>query len=165
MRQRHLLVFATVVIGVLKPLVDSQPPFDGVDLILATHEHADHFSPDLWLDVAFVPHFMLTEAESHAHAVEGIQARYLIPIHFSPQALPVGIEDNSPNAGMGNYFDSPLLDLDTSTVILSNSDHDCLAVDEFIKDTLVTSMGVLHEVCGECLPIFIVILSLANHIP
>ncbi len=33
--------------GVLKPVVDAQPPFDGVDVILATHEHADHFSPDL----------------------------------------------------------------------------------------------------------------------
>ena len=31
------------------------------------------------------------------------------------------------------------LDLDISTIILSNSDHDCLAVDEFIKDTLVIS--------------------------
>jgi L-ascorbate metabolism protein UlaG (beta-lactamase superfamily) len=30
--------------GVLKPLLESQPPFDGVDLILATHEHVDHFS-------------------------------------------------------------------------------------------------------------------------
>ena len=188
--------------GGLKPLVDSQPPFDGVDLILATHEHADHFSPELVrdylrdnphtlfvstkgaveqllalgtdiryqvvpidlkkgerdqidangihveaiylsdgmpgllnlgfivtvgdmrlfhtgdmapdsnpvsdlqayglpdsrLDVAFVPYFMLTEAEFHAHVVEGIQARYLIPMHFSPQARPVGIEDNFPNS-------------------------------------------------------------------
>jgi L-ascorbate metabolism protein UlaG (beta-lactamase superfamily) len=35
--------------GILKPLLDSQPPFDGVDLILATHEHADHFDPQLVL--------------------------------------------------------------------------------------------------------------------
>lgn len=35
--------------GVLKPLLDSQPPFDGVDLILATHEHHDHFDPELVL--------------------------------------------------------------------------------------------------------------------
>ena len=33
--------------GVLKPILQSQPPFDGVDLILATHEHVDHFSPAL----------------------------------------------------------------------------------------------------------------------
>lgn len=36
--------------GILKPLLDSQPPFDGVDLILATHDHADHFDPQLVLD-------------------------------------------------------------------------------------------------------------------
>lgn len=33
--------------GLLKPVVYAQPPFDGVDLILATHEHQDHFSPEL----------------------------------------------------------------------------------------------------------------------
>ena len=33
--------------GTLKPILQSQPPFDGVDLILATHEHVDHFSPSL----------------------------------------------------------------------------------------------------------------------
>ena len=33
--------------GILKPVVYAQPPFDGVDLILATHEHHDHFSPEL----------------------------------------------------------------------------------------------------------------------
>jgi L-ascorbate metabolism protein UlaG (beta-lactamase superfamily) len=35
--------------GVLKPILDSQPPFDWVDLILATHEHHDHFDPELVL--------------------------------------------------------------------------------------------------------------------
>jgi L-ascorbate metabolism protein UlaG (beta-lactamase superfamily) len=35
--------------GVLKPILDSQPPFDGVDLILVTHEHHDHFDPELVL--------------------------------------------------------------------------------------------------------------------
>jgi L-ascorbate metabolism protein UlaG (beta-lactamase superfamily) len=188
--------------GVLKPIVDSQPPFDGVDLILATHEHSDHFSPelvrgylldnphtmfvstqsavaqllalgsdvrdrvvpidlkkgqstqidangihleaiylshgipgllnlgfiitigdvrlfhtgdmdpdsvavsdllgyglpDMQLDVAFVPEFVLIEADFHALALEGIQARYLIPMHFSPPARPVGVEENFPNA-------------------------------------------------------------------
>ena len=33
--------------GTLRPILESQPPFDGVDLILATHEHVDHFSPGL----------------------------------------------------------------------------------------------------------------------
>ena len=28
-------------------MVYAQPPFDGVDLILATHEHHDHFYPEL----------------------------------------------------------------------------------------------------------------------
>jgi L-ascorbate metabolism protein UlaG (beta-lactamase superfamily) len=35
--------------GVLKPILESQPPFDNVDLILATHEHHDHFDPELVL--------------------------------------------------------------------------------------------------------------------
>ena len=35
--------------GVLKPVLDGQPPFDGVELILATHEHGDHFYPELVL--------------------------------------------------------------------------------------------------------------------
>ncbi len=188
--------------GVLKPVLDSQPPFDGVDLILATHEHHDHFSPDLVLrymqdnphavfistqsaveqlvalddgiqdralpielgrgeseqidldgftleaiylshgipgllnlgfiveigdvvllhtgdadpdsvsvsdlqsyslperqiDVAFVPDFWLTMEEYHPLATEGIQARYLIPMHFSLQSPPVISEAVFPNA-------------------------------------------------------------------
>jgi L-ascorbate metabolism protein UlaG (beta-lactamase superfamily) len=35
--------------GTLKPILDLQSPFDGVDLILATHEHRDHFDPKLVL--------------------------------------------------------------------------------------------------------------------
>lgn len=35
--------------GVLKPILESSPPFDGVDLVLATHEHNDHFDPELVL--------------------------------------------------------------------------------------------------------------------
>jgi L-ascorbate metabolism protein UlaG (beta-lactamase superfamily) len=187
--------------GVLKPVVDSQPPFDGVDLILATHEHLDHFSPDLVLgymrdnpetvfvssqsavdtilaldgverdrltpiqlqageleqitihdidleaihlshgipgllnlgfiitvdgvrlfhtgdmdpdsvsvsdlqsyglperqiDVAFVPDFLLTTEEYRPHVTEGIQARYVIPMHFSLQMPPSGLESDFPN--------------------------------------------------------------------
>jgi L-ascorbate metabolism protein UlaG (beta-lactamase superfamily) len=188
--------------AILKPVVYGYPPFDGVDLILATHEHGDHFSADLTLrymtehpetvflssqsavdqvlaagsgmrdrvipielesreseqiavdgidleifylshgvpgllnlgflitvdgtrffhtgdidpgivtasylqsyglpdkgiDVAFVPDFYLTMEEYHAHVLEGIQARYLIPMHYSPDAPPSGIEANFPNA-------------------------------------------------------------------
>jgi len=175
--------------GVLKPVLESQPPFDGVDLMLATHEHGDHFEPELVLqylqnnpdtlfastpnavnailildssvrprltaidikagesksltlaginleaihldhgmpgilnlgfiitfdevtllhigdmdpavvsvsdlrayglpakqiDIAFVHDWLITEEEFHAHFTEGIQARYLIPMHFGPQ--------------------------------------------------------------------------------
>jgi len=35
--------------GTLKPILNSQPPFDGVDLILTTHVHYDHFDPELVL--------------------------------------------------------------------------------------------------------------------
>jgi L-ascorbate metabolism protein UlaG (beta-lactamase superfamily) len=188
--------------GILKPVVDAQPPFDAIDLILATHEHEDHFSPELvaramsqnpeavfvssqravdWLlaaddglrdraipiqlqageseqldvngivleavyishdvpdllnlgfvitvgdvgffhtgdsspeditvsylqsyglpekqlDVAFVPYFYLTREEYHAYALEGIQARYVIPMHYDYQRPPSGIEADFPNA-------------------------------------------------------------------
>ena len=49
--QRILIdvIYAGYPEGVLKPILDSQPPFDGVDLILATHEHHDHFDPELVL--------------------------------------------------------------------------------------------------------------------
>lgn len=188
--------------GVLKPVLDSQPPFDGVELILATHEHGDHFSPELVLqymqasahtvfistkgaveqlvaldgsirartipielkrgeseqidlegltleaihlshgvpgilnlgfiveigdvrllhtgdlnpdsvrvshlqayglperqiDVALVPHFLLTMEEYHAHVVEGIQPRTVIPMHFSLASPLVISESVFPNA-------------------------------------------------------------------
>jgi L-ascorbate metabolism protein UlaG (beta-lactamase superfamily) len=188
--------------GVLKPVLDSVPPFDGVELILATHDHRDHFSPDLvlrymeanpqavfistqsaveqlvaldsgirgrtfpielqkgesqqlemggftleaiyishgiWgylnlgfimeigdvsllhtgdmdpdsvkvselqayglpqrqLDVALVPDFLLTMEEFHAHVLEGIQARYVIPMHFSLQDPPLISETDFSNA-------------------------------------------------------------------
>ncbi len=187
--------------GILKPVVYSQPPFDNVDLILATHEHHDHFSPELvdrymkenpgalfvstgnavkqlialdggmreratavklnprerkqievkgigleaiyishgtydvpnlgfiitvdgirlfhtgdlspdhvtvsylqdyglpemQIDVAFVPDLLLTTDEYHARVLEGIQARYIIPMHFPYGAAPPGIEDLFPN--------------------------------------------------------------------
>jgi CubicO group peptidase (beta-lactamase class C family) len=54
--------------------------------------------PDMQLDIAFVPEFALIEADYQALALEGIQARYLIPMHFSPPARPVEIEENFPNA-------------------------------------------------------------------
>ncbi len=188
--------------GILKPLVYNQPPFDGVDLVLATHEHHDHFSaelvgrymkenpqtlfvstrsavdqlialdgklrqratavelgpgerahfditgiglealyishgtpgihnlgfiitvdgiklfhtgdispdhvtisylqdyglPGMQIDVAFVPDFWLTTEEYHAHPLEGIQPRYIIPMHFPLEDPPQGIEDDFPNA-------------------------------------------------------------------
>jgi L-ascorbate metabolism protein UlaG (beta-lactamase superfamily) len=188
--------------GILKPVVYAQPPFDGVDLILATHEHQDHFSPELvarymrenphtvfvstgnsvdqllaedselrdrtiaielekgereqievegidleaiylshgvvgllnlgfiitvdgaklfhtgdlspdavhvsylqdyglpeeQIDVAFVPDFLLIMKEYHAHVLEGIQPRYVMPMHYAYQDPPSGIEDDFPTA-------------------------------------------------------------------
>lgn len=187
--------------GILKPVIYAQPPFDSVDLILATHEHHDHFSPEMvarymnenpgalfvstgnaveqlialdgglrnrtkavelnprerellevkgigleaiyishgtydvpnlgfiitvegtklfhtgdlspdhvtvsylqdyglpemQIDVAFVPDLLLTTDEYHARVVEGIQARYIIPMHFPYGAAPPGIEEVFPN--------------------------------------------------------------------
>jgi L-ascorbate metabolism protein UlaG (beta-lactamase superfamily) len=188
--------------GILKPMIHHQPPFDGIDLILATHEHDDHFSPELvgrymrdspqtlfvstksavdqlitldgnlqerstavelreaeraqieidgleleviyishgmsgllnlgfiitvdgyklfhtgdlspehttvqylqdygmpemQIDVAFVPGFLITTEEYHAHVLEGIQPRYVIPMHYALDNPPLGIEEVFPNA-------------------------------------------------------------------
>jgi L-ascorbate metabolism protein UlaG (beta-lactamase superfamily) len=188
--------------GILKPVLYAQPPFDGVDLILATHEHHDHFYPQFvatymrdnprtrfistksavrqllaedsslrgraigveldrgerrqidvegidleaiyishgmpellnlgfiitvdgvklfhtgdlspdhvrvahlqdyglpgeQIDVAFVPDFLLTMEEYHAHVTEGIQPRYVIPMHYPYEDPPTGVEEDFPNA-------------------------------------------------------------------
>lgn len=188
--------------GILKPVLESQPPFDGVDLVLATHIHHDHFSAELVLsylqnnpetvfistqsavedilsldstvrdrlipiqiekgeieritikdinleaihlshgipgllnlgfiitvdgvslfhtgdidpdyvsvaylqsyglpakqiDIAFVIDSLVVFEEYHNHILEGIQARYIIPMHFSVLSPPSGIESVFPNA-------------------------------------------------------------------
>jgi L-ascorbate metabolism protein UlaG (beta-lactamase superfamily) len=58
--------------GVLKPILEGQPPFDGVDLILATHEHLDHFDPELVLQ--YLQNNPETEFASTQNAVEAILA-------------------------------------------------------------------------------------------
>jgi L-ascorbate metabolism protein UlaG (beta-lactamase superfamily) len=58
--------------GVLKPILEGQPPFDGVDLILATHEHLDHFDSELVLQ--YLQNNPDTEFASTPNAVEAILA-------------------------------------------------------------------------------------------
>jgi L-ascorbate metabolism protein UlaG (beta-lactamase superfamily) len=38
--------------------------------------------PDKQIDIAFVAHFMLITEEQHAHVLEGIQAKYVVPMHY-----------------------------------------------------------------------------------
>lgn len=38
--------------------------------------------PEKQIDIAFVAHFMLITEEQHAHILEGIQASYIIPMHY-----------------------------------------------------------------------------------
>ena len=38
--------------------------------------------PDKQIDIAFVAHFMLITEAQHAHVVEGIQAKYVVPMHY-----------------------------------------------------------------------------------
>ncbi len=40
-------IFKTHPRWVIEPILESQPPFDGIDLILATHHHSDHFDSEL----------------------------------------------------------------------------------------------------------------------
>jgi len=58
----------------------------------------DYSLPEEQIDVAFVPDFLLTMEEYHAHVSEGIQPRYVIPMHYPYQTPPSGIEDDFPNA-------------------------------------------------------------------
>jgi L-ascorbate metabolism protein UlaG (beta-lactamase superfamily) len=184
----------------IEPIIASHPPFDNVDLILATHEHSDHFDPELvslylknnpdtrfasnsncveeilgidrslgsrlttielsrgdslnltinnidieaiylshgiagivnigfiitinnvilfhtgdmnptavrvfeleayglpekQIDVAFIPYYLFSNEKYQSHILEGIQATYLIPMHFSSQPSPE-FEDILPN--------------------------------------------------------------------
>jgi len=54
--------------------------------------------PEMQLDVAFVPYFYLTRERYHAYALEGIQARYVIPMHYETRNPPLGVEADFPNA-------------------------------------------------------------------
>jgi hypothetical protein len=59
--------------GILKPVISAQPPFDGVDLILVTHEHQDHLSPELVLShMSSNPDAILVSSQS---AVDQVVAR------------------------------------------------------------------------------------------
>jgi len=53
-------------------MISAEPPFDKVDIILATHSHADHFSPDLvakHMDKNMIAVFLSNdEAASHVRA-------------------------------------------------------------------------------------------------
>jgi L-ascorbate metabolism protein UlaG (beta-lactamase superfamily) len=53
--------------------------------------------PARQIDIAFVHESLVTSEEHHAHVLEGIQARYLIPMHFSLQMPPSGLESDFPN--------------------------------------------------------------------
>ncbi|KPK92971.1 MAG: hypothetical protein AMJ88_09345 [Anaerolineae bacterium SM23_ 63] len=38
--------------------------------------------PDKQIDIAFVAHFMLITEDQHAHVLRGIQAKYIVPMHY-----------------------------------------------------------------------------------
>jgi L-ascorbate metabolism protein UlaG (beta-lactamase superfamily) len=38
--------------------------------------------PEKQIDIAFIAHFMLITEEQHAHILEGIQAAYVVPMHY-----------------------------------------------------------------------------------
>ncbi|HEY44328.1 MAG TPA: MBL fold metallo-hydrolase [Anaerolineae bacterium] len=48
--------------------------------------------PDKQIDIAFVAHFMLILEEQHAHILEGIRAKYIVPMHFQYSAPPPDYE-------------------------------------------------------------------------
>jgi L-ascorbate metabolism protein UlaG (beta-lactamase superfamily) len=58
----------------------------------------DYGLPEEQIDVAFVPDFWLIMEEYHAHVLEGIQPRYVMPMHYPYEDPPQGIEDDFPNA-------------------------------------------------------------------
>ena len=52
--------------------------------------------PEKHIDIAFSHEYLIAEDEFHEHILEGIQAKYLIPMHFGPQP-PLGFESIFPN--------------------------------------------------------------------
>jgi L-ascorbate metabolism protein UlaG (beta-lactamase superfamily) len=78
--------------GVLKPILESQPPFDGVDLILATHEHVDHFSPSL------VRAYMLANPNTVFASTQGA-ARQLLALGDDLRSRVVSIEIGEGESG------------------------------------------------------------------
>lgn len=58
-------------------LLKAQPPFDGIDLILATHDHGDHFSADMvcqYLKASPATEFVSTVAAANAVRAAGCPA-------------------------------------------------------------------------------------------
>jgi L-ascorbate metabolism protein UlaG (beta-lactamase superfamily) len=59
--------------------------------------------PEKGIDYAFVPYFMLTSPANFAYATDGINAKYLVPVHISTQSKRTGgtldtVEENFENA-------------------------------------------------------------------
>lgn len=54
--------------------------------------------PDKQLDIAFVPHFVLLDKRAHSLILQGIQSRYVLPMHYAYTTPPVNYEQ------MAKYF-------------------------------------------------------------
>ena len=54
--------------------------------------------PEKELDVALLPDYLFLDEDWSAHINEGINARYLIPMHYSPDLPPEDITDFYPEA-------------------------------------------------------------------
>jgi len=58
----------------------------------------DYGLPDEHLDIAFVPHFLLINPSAHPLVLQGIQARYILPMHYAYTTPSVNYEQ------MAKYF-------------------------------------------------------------
>jgi L-ascorbate metabolism protein UlaG (beta-lactamase superfamily) len=48
--------------------------------------------PEEQIDIGFVPHFMLSDEALHAHILQGIQAKYIVAMHYQYSAPPPDYE-------------------------------------------------------------------------
>ena len=73
---------------VLERAVKAQPPFDQADLILATHNHSDHFSPELVRDyLRRSPESVFVSSREAVRQISDLGAEFderLIPVSLDP---------------------------------------------------------------------------------